>query len=430
MNLITQFFRRTEAKALTISRDGAWDGFTPIGMSHRQAHGTDTASLQATMSESEIVYACLKVLSDGMGDPRLMVQRLKGKRDGSGVREYTEQEAHPLRRLIARPNPYMSESDLMRAAVVSWHTTNPRLFFVEKEFRRGLLVGLWPLDPACMSKRFRESDGAHIGWRWQRGSRIVDYALDDLIVREGPAWFNPAPSAAGAGSVRSDQAQTDYIGDFFENGGMPSVYLKDEERYLNPEQREQARARWDATYSRRARGNNSIVVLDKAQSVGKIGAALVDLDSETLRMVAESRICMVYGVPPLIIYAYVGLMRATYSNLKEAWASFWDFTLSPALKEWREFWTRTLLPEFEEQAAIDSGKVKLAYDMSTVAAMQDDVDALEARATNSYTKGIRKLNEARAILNLPPDPDGDRYYTAPAAEPQEDEEGDNDQPIE
>ena len=30
--------------------------------------------------------------------------------------------------------------------------------------------------------------------------------------------------------------------------------------------------------------------------------------------VAESRICMVFGVPPLIVYAYVGLLRATYAE--------------------------------------------------------------------------------------------------------------------
>jgi HK97 family phage portal protein len=353
-----------------------------------------------------------------MSDPRLIVQKQKSKRDGSGTREYVEQDGHPLRRLIARPNPYMSESDLMRAAVISWYTTNPRLFFVEKEYNRlGLLVGLWPLNPAEMTKRFRESDGAHIGWRWQRGSKSQDYGLDDLIVREGPAWFNPVPGRAGAGSTRSDQAQTDYIGTYFENGGMPAVFMKDSQRALNGEQRNEIRQRWRATYGNRTGGQHDIGVLDMYQDVVKIGSDLKDLDSETLRMVAESRICMVYRVPPLIIYAYVGLMRATYSNLKEAWASFWDFTLSPALKEWREFWTRTLLAEFEEQADIDSGKIKLAYDMSTVAAMQDDVDALEDRATNSYTKGIRQLNEARAILNLPPVPDGDRFYTAPAAAP-------------
>ena len=36
---------------------------------------------------------------------------------------------------------------------------------------------------------------------------------------------------------------------------------------------------------------------------------------------------MAFGVPPLIVYAYVGLLRATYSNLKEAWSSFWDASM-------------------------------------------------------------------------------------------------------
>jgi HK97 family phage portal protein len=429
MSLLTKFFRRdTEAKALAISRDGTWDGFTPYGATYGQAHGTDTASLQETLSTNELVFACLKALGDAASDPRLIVQELKSKRDGTGKREYVEQVGHPLRRLIAKPNPLMSEGDLMKAAIASWSMSNPHRLYLEKERDRyGLLVGLWPLNPAEMSPRYRETEKGRvlIGWRWQCGGQFEDYTLDELIVRTGPKWFMPSPAAAANGSVLSDQAQTDYVGAYFENGGMPSTVLKDNSRVLNNDQREAARQRWAATYSNRTGAQHSIVVLDKDQELQKVGSDLKNLDSETLRMVAESRVCMVYGVPPLLIFAYVGLMRSTYANMKEAREMFWDLTISPGLKEWREFWTRTLLPEFEEQADIDGERVRLAYDLTTVAAMQDDVDALEKRATDSYRAGIRKLNEARAILNLPPEPDGDRFYTQPAPQPLPAKEGDD-----
>jgi len=117
------------------------------------------------------------------------------------------------------------------------------------------------------------------------------------------------------------------------------------------------------------------------------------------------------------------LLRATYSNLKEAWAGFWDATMSPAFKEWRDFWTWQLLTEFEDEATIRSEKIKLAYDMSTVAALQDDVDAIQTRARANFQAQIISQNEARAALGYDGIDGGDEAYyhqipsAAPAATP-------------
>ena len=124
---------------------------------------------------------------------------------------------------------------------------------------------------------------------------------------------------------------------------------------------------------------------------------------------------MVFGVPPLIVYAYIGLIRATYSNLKEAWAGFWDATMSPAYREWRDFWTWQLLPEFEDDATIRSEAVRLNYDMSQVSALQDDVDAIQTRARSNYQAGLINQNEARDTLGYTPTDGGDEtYFRAPA----------------
>jgi HK97 family phage portal protein len=419
MNLLQQFFQRDtpEAKGLTINHFP--DGFYPLSL--REGYGSDTAAIQSTMAENELVYACLNIKAQAASDPRLIVQR---RVTSGGKVEYQEVPDHPLRRIIARPNARMSEGDLMRSAMVSWDTTKPRRFFAEKEFKRSLLVGIHPLDPGRMEPQYSQVDHTTlIGYDWVSGNKRVKYSLDDLIIRDAPNWYSPAPFAAAAGSVRSDQAQTEYINAFFENGGIPSVYVKDTQKVLRQEQKDEFRVRWRATYGNRRGGQHDIGVLDMTQELQKIGSGLDEIENEVLRQITESRICMVSGVPPLIVYAYVGLLRATYSNLKEAWSSFWDFTMSPALKEWREFWTRTLLAEFEDEADIASGKVRLWWDMSGVAALQDDVDALEARATNSYIKRIRNQNEARAMLNLPPVADGDVFYTGPVRAEREAQDG-------
>jgi hypothetical protein len=87
--------------------------------------------------------------------------------------------------------------------------------------------------------------------------------------------------------------------------------------------------------------------------------------------------------------------------------------MSPAFKEWRDFWTWHLLSEFEEQADLRAERVRLRYDMSTVAALQEDVDAIQERARKSFAVGAITLNEARAALAQPADAGGN-YYAWPA----------------
>jgi hypothetical protein len=96
--------------------------------------------------------------------------------------------------------------------------------------------------------------------------------------------------------------------------------------------------------------------------------------------------------------------------------------MSPAFKEWRDFWTWQLLTEFENEADIRSERVRLAYDMSTVSALQEDVDAIQNRARASFQAKIISQNEARSALGYAAVPGGDEVYfsaaPAPASAPQ------------
>lgn len=427
MSFLTSFFKRDpatpEVKGLSISR-GMPDASGFILRPQISDADADTERLQEVMKTNELVYACLNIKAQSARDPRLTVEVLNS--DG----EYAALPTHPLQSLMRSPNERMTEGDLLTAAIISWDTTSPRLFFAEKEYQRSLLVGLHPLNPALMTPIRSGVNRVLTGWRWGSGGAAIEYKLEELLIRSAPGWYQPAPLVAALGSIGSDTGQTDYVRDFFANGGMPSTYIKDSSRVLTNAQRDEVRAKWRATYGNRSGGQHDIAVLDMHQDLGKIGAGLDELDSESLRMITESRICMVLGVPPLIVYAYAGLMKSTYSNLKEAWSGFWDSTMSPTLKEWRDFWALSLLPEFEDRDDIRSEKVRLRYDLSQVAALQDDVDAVQNRSVKAYTAGIITLNEARQKIGEKPDPTpaGDEYRkaAAPVAAPvKPDNEEDN-----
>jgi HK97 family phage portal protein len=390
--------RKSGEKGLSISLEP--NGFVNELSSYRRMGSprADTDVLQSTMSRNELVFACLSVKSTAARDPRLMVQ--KAVRKGSTT-TYEDVAGHPFRSLIMRPNPKMTEGDLMRAAIVSWDVSNPRRFYCEKEYKNNLLIGLHPLNPACMSPIHSRTDRSTIGYLWNDGTFRREYSLEELLIRSAPAWYDPPPLVAALGNTELDTAQTDTIRAFFENGGIPPGFLK-YNMPLSDNQRDTLREKWADRYGNRHGRQHNIGILDVDANWVETGASLDKLSNQMLRSVSESRICMVFGVPPLIVYAYVGLIRATYSNLKEAWAGFWDATMSPAFKEWRDFLTWELLTEFEDERALRSEAIKLNYDMSQVAALQDDVDAMQARARANFQAGGMDRDEFRAVIGLPP----------------------------
>lgn len=406
-----------ERKGLSVSLEPG--GFVTEVRDYRRPASprANTSTLEATMSLNELVFACIGVKATAARDPRLTVQQAVNNR---GITTYEEVPNHPFRALIMRPNPRMTEGDLMRAMIVSWDVSNPRRFYAEKEYVNSLLVAIHPLNPACMRPIASRVNRETIGYEWSDGQQRKEYSLDDLLIRSAPAWYDPPPLVAALGATESDSAQTDYIRSFFENGGVPPGLLK-YNMPLRDEKRDEIRDKWRSAYGNRFGRQHDIGILDSNVEYQQTGSKLDELSSQTLRSVAESRICMVFGVPPLIVYAYVGLLRATYSNLGEAWRGFWDATMSPTFKELRDFWTWNLLTEYEDERTIASEQIKLTYDMSTVAALQEDVDAMQTRArANFQAKGISR-NEYRAAIGYPARPGddnvffGDQAGAAPAA---------------
>lgn len=366
----------------------------------------DSDALLAAYRRNEIVFACIEVKRLALQDPRLIVE----ERQPDGT--YKEVQGHPLRRLWMRPAAHHDEASFLGLANASMDIVG--LFVAEKvKSKSGALVGLNPLNPAKL-RPYVDTNRTQIGWTWRDGTKQVDFLYADLLIRESD-WASEAPLKVALGSTDADIAQTDFIRAFFDNGAQPGGILTSDQM-LDLERSEELRSRWRALFGRRGR-QHDVAVLGKGTTYQKTGSGLDELDSESIRSLTESRICMVFGVPPLIVYAYVGLLRATYSNLKEAWANFWDAKLSPDLKAWRSWLTWNLLVEFEGEERVHSEQVRLRWDLTQVAALQDDVDQVHGRAERAFRAGGITLNEYRAHLGAVPDPTGDYYLRSLALLP-------------
>lgn len=311
-----------------------------------------------------------------------------------------------------RPNPYMDEAAFSRAYIVSMDVAGVFYSEIVRAGGSGLPVELHPLNPAKVAPIPGEGGNVR-AYLFKDGPTKVEIPAEDMLVRR--SW-NPtsryhglSPLAVAMGSVDADQAQTDYLRSFFNSSGVPSGILRVKDRKLTQAQADELKAKWAARFSRAWGRQHDIAVLDENAEYQKMGASLDELESEAIRSFTESRICMVFRVPPLIIYAYTGLLRATYSNLKEAWRGFWDATLTPLFKDYRTWLTWSLLPEFVNAELIYGERIRLNWDMSQVSALQEDVDQIQARARSNFQAGAMTLNELRSVLQLQPDPHGDYY---------------------
>lgn len=125
--------------------------------------------------------------------------------------------------------------------------------------------------------------------------------------------------------------------------------------------------------------------------------------------------CSVFGVPPILVGAYVGILHLNQrASVKEAQTDFWINKMSPLFKALRTFLTWNLLPEFENIALIEAEKVRVSWDMSRVMALQEDTDKRHDRARKDFQSGLITLNEGRAEIGQKPDESGSDYYLRPS----------------
>tara|TARA_R100000655_G_scaffold8431_3_gene22036 strand:- start:2311 stop:4023 length:1713 start_codon:yes stop_codon:yes gene_type:complete len=203
--------------------------------------------------------------------------------------------------------------------------------------------------------------------------------------------YGHSPLQSIASVINLDQAQIQFGKSAFQNMGVVGGLLKLNRRISNEDQAEDIRRRWRSTFG----GGNmfNLGILDQDADYQRISSTPEELSFPSLRDTTEARICMAFGVPPIIIGSVVGLDRATYSNYKEARNSFFQQTVTPLCERITMFLSNCLSYEFPNAGYIDA-------DFQSVAAMTEDQTKLSDRIISQWNAGLISLNEARAALSL------------------------------
>jgi HK97 family phage portal protein len=178
--------------------------------------------------KNELIYACVSAKADACSAASLRTYR---KSDGSELPD------HPLRKLIEQPNPFMTEFDFMAANMIYLDLAG--CAYWEKVRAKGSrqVVELWPLRPDWMAP-IRSSSSFIAGYEYDvPGMDKIPLRAEDVLRFNHWDPLDPygstAPVAVAGRIGDVDNATTDFLKLFFQNGGVPMGLLSTKQSLID-----------------------------------------------------------------------------------------------------------------------------------------------------------------------------------------------------
>ena len=313
-------------------------------------------------------------------------------------RDNTEiQISDGLAELLRNPNDDQGQSEFVELMTVYLLVTG-NAYVVRERNSASRIVGLRLLRSDRVNVKINR-DGTVSHYEYTIDGAQYRLEADDVSHMKLPNPYDDvyglAPLQVAAKHVNLDTAVSTFLRAYFANAGVPAGILKVTRRLNSQEEADSARAKWRSSFSGN-RGWHGIAVLDEDAEYQQVAPSLKEMDASAITKVTETRICAVFGVPPILLGLESGLEHATYSNYEEARSAFWDETVSPMAHRIATFLERTIELTYKEP-----GKW-VAPDFAGVAAYETDHDAESQRVVSQFLAGILTLNESRALLGFDP----------------------------
>ena len=346
-------------------------------------------------NKDELIYACIRELANAAVEPRYYIEAFN--RDN----EPFEVPTSPLGDLLYKPNNTQDLYELIDQLIVQLYIAGNAYLYKERG-QSGRIAQVYLLRPDRMSVKSTEKEGV-IGYEYSIDGSAYDLPASDvqhlkLGVNPNNDLYGLSPLTVLASTINLDLSMIQYAKAFFMNAGVPSGMLKLKKRLQTQEEANTIRSRWRSQFSTPS-NYNSLAILDEDASYEPLSVDPGNMAMPELRDTIETRICMAFGIPPIVIGTNIGLARSTYSNYKEARRSFWDETMIGLINKITRFLNYAIADEFP-------GNEKIAVDYAQVRSLLDDKDSLTTRITSQFRDGIITLNEARTGLGYDPLDDG------------------------
>lgn len=347
---------------------------------HNDWHSGDMLAQMAqsgVYQQSPYVYVAVNRIAETGALVPLKIFRLAGE-------QRLEVDNHPLEQLLANPNPYLSQFELLEQTLGFLELTGNAYWFLAGD-ARGLPAEIWLLRPDRITI-VPDADHYIRGYLYEiDGKRIP---LDTVEVVHFKRW-HPANDYYGLSAleaarlaVQSDRAMAQWnYNTFGKDNGVPAgvVSIKD---YISDADFDRLKREWRSSYGGTSR--RTAFLRGGTVEWQNIGLTHTELDFLQGRKTHRDEILNIFGIP-------VGLVseNATEANAKVAERLFIERTLYPKLVRLAQKITQEILP---------------FYPGEHVAAFED------IRPTDVQTR-LNEIRTAQSVLSI--NEIREKYYHLP-----------------
>ena len=352
--------------------------------------------------KDELVYACIDYRAQTLSEPPAMLWKGKGK------------DKEPVAGLFdnfprGQPNAEMSEAEFWMVSEIYRLIAGAAIWEIETN-RMGEPINLWPLNPAyCSFRRGNNRPLDKVVYLYP-GLNPVDIPREKCVIFMEfdplyPMLKGLSKTAVAMRSIGVHSSTTDFLNIFFQRGAIIQGYLKFAQS-LNDAEADRAKKRWRDSHGGAGNwGENNIGVLGQGAEFVKLQMDFKEMAFSAVDGRTESLITMVFGVSPLLIEASVGLGAVTDTNFVNVEKKFYNRVAKPSWRWYSGEMTQQLVPLITDDPA-----VYCAHDITDVAALREDENALWARVDTAAKSNLIYRDEGRSMLHLEPVDNGEKVF--------------------
>ena len=386
-NLAADVQRRIQAKVITLTGNVGWDIISQGSIIDTQQFSAHTnAQLALLYTKNGLVYACVREKATSIAEAPLQV----GTTNEDG--DFEPDEKHELLSLFYA-NPNYSYTELMELLVARLELTGANFFLLSPFQNRDGTGQITPLPTNIVEVK---TDGPEIlGYKITTDKTprpiVPDEMCSHMYLDPNKLHSFISPLAAAVNEVQIDEERQRMTKEIMVNKQIPGLILK-ATGVVNEPQRKLITESLDASIGREGGNRARPLFLPKGIDVSEVTGGGHDIDFSALNALTETRICMVYQVPPIIIGSKAGMDRSTFSNYAEARKSFYFETINPLWAFIASGLTRCI---------IDTATgLEFRFDTSGVKELQKDLVAITKTAEEAYTAGLITRNEGRSLMDI------------------------------
>lgn len=352
---------------------------------------------------NEVAYACIDLRMKTISEPPTKVWDKKAEKFI---------DDHPYYELMEEPCPGLSQTDFL-SAVEMYLQIAGGMGWEKNMKNNGGILNIWPMMPQyCSYLRGEGQLLRAIRYQPYTGLPYLDIDRERIVFFSyvDPRYYGLkpfSPTMVLADVLGVDNDMTKMLEQFLKNGAFVSGLLSTEQ-IINAEDARFAKERFRQDHGG-SQNAGDVVVLGKGMKFERMGQTFREMVFPEVDARNETRICMGYHVPPILVSAKSGMDRATYSNYEQARKAWYEEVVTSEWKFLAECLTRDVL------RVLDQNKNHIIkFDTQDVKALQEDRSAMWSRASQAYKDRIIVRNDALKEMGLQPLPEGDplgvEYY--------------------